>query len=697
MVEKSNKIKEIFLRPAVLNALVLACMIGLLCSCVHVPSKQEMEQDRVTNAQDDVEILKPGTEINFEDPLSLTQVIKIGLKYNLKLRIDRLNREIADKNTLAEKLRMLPSLKAGAGISYRDKLRRSDVYDWQDDRDLPDTTVSELKDSLNADLTLTWSVLDTVLASVRSGQYELKEEILEQRMVREEQQLALDITSAYWQAAAVEDAIDYVKHVETKLKDIKTRIDESVKNRSLDMMVAADAELRLKELELTFQQLKANLSSSRLELSRLMGMNQNVQYTLERPPILPIVKALPHTQDLDIDSLEEYALLHRPELFESDLQLLIQREDAKSAVLSMFPGLSFFAATHYDDNRLLLSNTWNSVGAGIGWELLELPSKYVEYKGRKKAIDVAHHQRLMMTIGVITQVHIALLDYAIKVDRFRLLEETFGLSDKLLNMAKTKYNANKLPAMAVTQRHLEKMAAKLRRDEAVVDLLVAHKRLCVSLGVSPLDCDQGVLPSGKRDYVSDNAQSKRRWQCSSCNYIHTGATPPEQCPVCSVDKSKFFEIDAESYEPKRAEIDEDINLKPEFRLDSSDADGEDLDSWGSSRSLPQPDVAGSNSLYKKGSARGFSGNAADKYLWKVQLGSFVAAGGPDKRIEKIKDLDMRFMDSRDARISTFRGKGRLFNRVRVLGLTQKQAKGLDRQLKAKGMESWIIPPSSTHW
>ncbi len=40
------------------------------------------------------------------------------------------------------------------------------------------------------------------------------------------------------------------------------------------------------------------------------------------------------------------------------------------------------------------------------------------------------------------------------------------------------------------------------------------------------------------------------WQCSVCKYIHRGEEPPEKCPVCGVDKSKFIEID-ESMIPAR--------------------------------------------------------------------------------------------------------------------------------------------------
>ncbi len=34
----------------------------------------------------------------------------------------------------------------------------------------------------------------------------------------------------------------------------------------------------------------------------------------------------------------------------------------------------------------------------------------------------------------------------------------------------------------------------------------------------------------------------RTWQCSVCKYIHKGESPPDKCPVCGVDGSKFVEI-----------------------------------------------------------------------------------------------------------------------------------------------------------
>lgn len=47
------------------------------------------------------------------------------------------------------------------------------------------------------------------------------------------------------------------------------------------------------------------------------------------------------------------------------------------------------------------------------------------------------------------------------------------------------------------------------------------------------------------------------WQCTVCNYIHKGEEPPEKCPICGVDASKFIEIDESEIpekKPKRKKL-----------------------------------------------------------------------------------------------------------------------------------------------
>lgn len=44
----------------------------------------------------------------------------------------------------------------------------------------------------------------------------------------------------------------------------------------------------------------------------------------------------------------------------------------------------------------------------------------------------------------------------------------------------------------------------------------------------------------------------KAWRCIICNYVHKGEFPPEKCPICGADKSKFVEIQI-SDEPQKDE------------------------------------------------------------------------------------------------------------------------------------------------
>jgi len=60
----------------------------------------------------------------------------------------------------------------------------------------------------------------------------------------------------------------------------------------------------------------------------------------------------------------------------------------------------------------------------------------------------------------------------------------------------------------------------------------------------------GQVPTNKRKPASAPAPagaegSTRRWKCTVCGYVHTGSEPPEKCPVCGADRSKFVLLEDE--------------------------------------------------------------------------------------------------------------------------------------------------------
>ncbi len=589
----------------------------------HIVESEQPSQNRQWKRKPEanLETESPLKNIIFDEPLTMEDCIRIGLENNLDSYSLKFNQYIQDKEKLMQKLR-------------------------------------KLKDSEKTDLPVTWNILGESIAYVYSSKSQRSN--MDKLRKRHSQKLALDIYEAYWQAAAVEDALDYVHTVKNKLKHIKENIDSAVSSGEVDRSDSNVLELRLNELELTIRKLQVTLLTSHRKLSRLMGVNQNVQLIFARPPVKPLVAALPHHKSLDIDKLEEYALIHRSDLFKSDFNVLIQRQEARMAFTHLFPGDNVYDVTHYNYNIISLSNRWNSMGIEIGMSMLNISSIIPTLREiNKKALDINNAKSLMLRVGAITQIHIALLDYAIKVDKFKLLEDVYVLNADLVRMASVKNEVGRLPELAVAQRHLETMAAKLRRDEAVVELLVAHKHLCASIGINPLDYDESLVAKGKTQSTSSDSghigigdSVNNRWKCPNCGYIQTGFKPPEECPICGTPDNKFKEYL-----------------------------GDDLTDWGKA----QPISSDSED----------DGTTSKSSQWKLCVGSSSKPGGAESRLSQLKKLT--HLDPKNAVIEK-RELPRLgvVYRIYFKGLTESDAKKMADELKSKGMEYWIIPPDSQY-
>ena len=68
----------------------------------------------------------------------------------------------------------------------------------------------------------------------------------------------------------------------------------------------------------------------------------------------------------------------------------------------------------------------------------------------------------------------------------------------------------------------------------------------------------------------------KKWRCTVCGYIHEGEEPPEICPVCGADRSKFVEIVDEENDEKKSKTEIDP-LEPETEAIVSDAPGTTLE------------------------------------------------------------------------------------------------------------------------
>jgi len=455
-------------KTMVLCIFIISGVLIMLGGCSNLTLYQSnMTEERRTNLLKDLEALRPARPVDLPDPLTLDNAVKIGMVHNLNLRISRRMAEIADDNALIDRLKMLPQLNVSGNLS------QSSVYSVED----------EDKTQKTASISLVWSVLDFGLSYIRARQAVMKTEIQRMERLRQAQSLAMDITTAYWKAVLAEQSLEQIRKIEAEVQDYKTEAESLVAEKRLDPIASKAIEKKLVELAITASNLQAEISGAKIELCKLMGVDPTMPFNLKREDFRDYVSRMPVPESLDPKKMENISLRNRPEFFAADIELKVQQDAARAALLSMFPGISMSFSSYYNGDSHNVNNFWHNWGANIASSLLSLPSQYVSLNVQKKSEKIVELQRLLLTAGVIVQAHMAVHDYAVKEQQFKLYDDSFMIADDLLNMSRERRELGLLSAWSLTQRMLEDVVARLERDRRIINLFNAYNTLLVTLGL----------------------------------------------------------------------------------------------------------------------------------------------------------------------------------------------------------------------
>ena len=471
-----------------------------ICGCTSLfEYKVDLAAQRQKNLETDLAFFKPEKENLLTEPLTLDGAIRLGLENNLDIRVSRIMTEIADDTRVAEKLKMLPQLNTEGDVSWRSKFLRKRYIDPDTGEETISSSVSQDKTQKTLSLSVSWNILDFGLSYIRARQAALNAEVRQMEERRQAQTLAMDIAAAYWASILAERDLAYIREIESNVREYKAKANAMVAQRRLDPISVKEMESQLVRLTLSASNLQADLSDMRIELCKLMGLTPTTSFDLsDKENFQKYADLLPDSRLLDAESLEMISLKNRPELFSADLEEKIRQHEARSVLVSMFPSISFESAYNYNADSFLVDNTWTNVTSGFVLNLLSLPSKYVEWKAKGKAVTMSRLQRLLLTAGIIAQVHVALQDYRNKEVHFNLQDNAYMITEDLLRMSRERNEAGMVgfSDTVVTQRMMESMLARLERDRSLVALFNAYNMLLATLGLDYSQWQEGLMVSG---------------------------------------------------------------------------------------------------------------------------------------------------------------------------------------------------------
>lgn len=478
------------LLPRVVRVPVALLATWVLGGCASMaPEPVTPQQIAAVSAADRQQVHKDVEAL--QGPLTLEGAIARAIKYNLERRTRLMAEALAQGQLDASRYDALPKLVASAGYRERsnDLITRSkDSVTGQPS--LANPYISSDRSAVTADLSFTWSLLDFGQSYYATKQNTDRVLIAAEHRRKALHTLVQDVRTAFWRAASAQTLRASVQAAiatgEEALGDSRQAEAERLRN-PLD---ALRYQRQLLENMRLLEAIEQELSTARVELAALTQL----------PLAAPIEVAEPANaaggawQDVPVERLEELAIGNNPDLREAFYNARIASQETRRTLLKLFPGLSFSFGPKTSNDSYLIHQNWTEAGAQVSFNLLSLLSAPSQMKLADAGVALADQRRMAMQMAVLTQVHVARLQYRNALRQFERADAIWKVDEGIAGQLARR-------ELVQTQGKLDRVVgqtaailSQLRRYQALAQVQAAAGKLQATLGLEPVVADGGNLP-----------------------------------------------------------------------------------------------------------------------------------------------------------------------------------------------------------
>lgn len=413
-----------------------------------------------------------------ERALTLCDVLTIASQRNLDVYVREMQWEVENELSTSEALKLLPSLVLEGERSHRSNISASRSRVLGTHFLTPPSTSTD-SNVRRWDLTMTWNILDFGLTYFRSLAQEDRAATLYFQYARAKQNLILEVYRSYWKAVGAKWGYEHSKKVLNLARNFQTSYEKQAAARVLSQIQSLRAEDQLLSLQLRFYNFEEIYEEAKAELAALMGMPAGICFDLETisPYDLPTPPDL-----LAVCELEGMALENRPELYEADFNEKLSINEARQAILLMFPTVSFFSAENFDYDKFIVHHHWFNGGVRAAWNLLALPSRGNDIRAAKTRIDLTRVQRQALSVGILSQVHIALWKFREINEQFQLIKEVSDVRHKLLLASQSEYEVGEFNAVELLNALADDLQAGISLIQSFGDLQISLETINNAIG-----------------------------------------------------------------------------------------------------------------------------------------------------------------------------------------------------------------------
>ena len=462
-------------------------LLVFLGGCVNT-KLSHLRHERFHYAEKDFQALATRTKVP-DKPLALNDIIEIAICNNLDLRVKELEYAIQSERATGEKLKTLPSLTLSGEHSYRSTNTASysinattgeisSGVDPVTGQALPPGSIGSSQWVNRWDLTAAYNLVDFGLSYLRARQEINRAISVRFQYERARQNLILDIFKAYWKTLAAKQTMDQAAKLTATSRKLQSNVENWVSAKMIPEISGLRSQLELVNMRARLQPIENSYQQGKTELAALMGIPDSTEFEIADVEIDLNLFELD-----DMELLEERALQNRPELYSSDAEHHIFKDEVRAALVEMFPNTSIFGGQNYDYDRFLINHHWFLSGARTAWNLLSLPQKWYNRKAAKERVKLSHESRMALSLGVITQVHLAYFTYLDALKSYENLDETSAINSRMLFIANKQREYGALDGIDMINFDVDALESQYNALVAYGDIQIALELLNNAMGL----------------------------------------------------------------------------------------------------------------------------------------------------------------------------------------------------------------------
>lgn len=413
-------------------------------------------------------------------PITMYEAMARALKYNLDHRLKLMESALGRHRLTSANLNLLPRLMSEASLNGRDNYNAASSESITSGEQSLESSFSQDRTVFNYSLEMSWNVLDFGLTYVRAQQESDRTYILEERRRKVVHNIIQDVRQAYWRAASAQSLLTLVTPLTERVNEALVNARTVEENSLLPPRESLTYIRDLLQLLRKMESLRNELNAAKISLATLMNLPPDTDYTLVAPASYDMHQAMAY----NLKQVEQYALLHRPEMREEVYQERISRKDVVREILRTLPGIEVTGGWNYDSNTYLYHDSWWSWSSVLTGNLLDIvtaPSRIATAEAQQ---DVVKTRRMALSMAVLSQVRIAWLNYEHARRDFGLANELHAVVGKLLDLNEAEVALRSAGELSAVKSKVDAVVTQLIRDNAYADMQAAMGRFYLSAGAN---------------------------------------------------------------------------------------------------------------------------------------------------------------------------------------------------------------------